>query len=421
MAVFAHISDVHLGAFPRDETLSRCNMEAFHQAMDICIENRVDFILCSGDLFHTTKPDLNLVGEVVEKMKQVKEAGIDIFVLYGSHDFSKLGTSIADILDSTGFLNTIKIQEKGGRVKTIVKEHKASGVKIAGIVGRSKGMEVEYYRKYDRGELERIRGLKIFAFHSSLDELFEGDDIKGIPLAYLPRNMNYYAGGHLHKKMEANIPGYGWIVYPGALFGSSFTDLEETAKEDLDRGFYMVEIEEGRPLKKEFIKLNVPGVVYKNFDCDGKTPDQVEAEMISFAKDEDIQNRIILMRLKGRLHNGKKYHIDFEKVRDTCDKKGALCIKINSNALKSSDAMEDYDVEGMKHLEIDHEKTIQEGFEELSRVSTLGCLSETDTELLSLRMFQALAQRKDESESKKDYIQRVSEATLKVFTERGVF
>lgn len=424
MAYFAHISDVHLGAFPRDEALAKENLKAFYQAMDICMERKVDFILFSGDLFHTTKPDLNLVGEAVEKMRQVKESGIDIFLLYGSHDFSTLATSIADILEYTGFLNTIKIKEQGSKFLPVVETHPATGVNIAGIVGHNKGMEIHYYRKYEKRQLESIKGLKVFVFHSALEDLFESNnDIKGIPIKYLPKNMNYYAGGHLHKRLETNLQGYGWIVYPGTLFGATFSDLEETAKEDLDRGFYLVRIGEGKPLEKEFVTLNVPEIIYKNFECDGKTPDEVESDISNFIDQNQIKEKVVLVRLKGRLQNAKKYHIDFDGIRSEFMRKGALCVKVNSNALKSCDAKEEYDVEGMKNLDLNHEKTIAEGLKELSSKSAaeMNLFSEKEWYDVALGLFKTTTKKRKDGESKKDYTTRISKEALKVLEEKGVF
>ena len=64
---------------------------------------------------------------------------------------------------------------------------------------------------------------------------------EGIPVSYLPKGLEYYAGGHIHEYIHDRLVDYGDIVYPGALFGSSFTDLEIVAKGGR-RGYVIVEV-----------------------------------------------------------------------------------------------------------------------------------------------------------------------------------
>ena len=68
---FAHIADCHIGAW-RDQTLRDLNIRAFEAAMDKCIEERVDFIIISGDLFDVNIPDLSSVKRTASKMREVR-------------------------------------------------------------------------------------------------------------------------------------------------------------------------------------------------------------------------------------------------------------------------------------------------------------------------------------------------------------
>ena len=60
MVRFAHMADVHLGAF-REPRLREANLGAFVSALDMCREEKVYFILICGDLFHTSLPDMGIV------------------------------------------------------------------------------------------------------------------------------------------------------------------------------------------------------------------------------------------------------------------------------------------------------------------------------------------------------------------------
>ena len=50
------------------------------------------------------------------------------------------------------------------------------------------------------------------------------------PLSLLPKNFDYYAGGHVHIVDSTKIDGYGLIAYPGPLFPNSFSELETAVR-----------------------------------------------------------------------------------------------------------------------------------------------------------------------------------------------
>ncbi|MEM3594738.1 MAG: metallophosphoesterase, partial [Candidatus Jordarchaeaceae archaeon] len=79
---FAHISDCHLGS-NKEPLLKNLELEAFHYALEECIRRKVDFILITGDLFHSNIPDLGVVNSAVKKMKEVVLQNIPIYVIYG--------------------------------------------------------------------------------------------------------------------------------------------------------------------------------------------------------------------------------------------------------------------------------------------------------------------------------------------------
>ena len=109
---FAHFADVHLGAYAKE--LRELNLQAFLKALDACIAKRVDFILIAGDLFHINVPDLAVVERAAAKLLEVKEAGIPVYVWYGSHDYSPTEKSIIDVLASSGLFVKVARAGEGG-------------------------------------------------------------------------------------------------------------------------------------------------------------------------------------------------------------------------------------------------------------------------------------------------------------------
>ncbi|MGQ9782348.1 MAG: metallophosphoesterase family protein, partial [Nitrososphaeria archaeon] len=210
------------------------------------MKEKVDFIIISGDLFHVNIPDMGVTNEAVKKMREVRDSGIPIYVIYGSHDYSPNETSMVDVLDSAGLIKKIvkgKVEEDRLKLEFFVDTK--TGAKLCGISARKIGLEKNYFEILDRESLEKERGFKIFAFHSAITEL-KPDYLVGmesIPVSFLPQDFDYYAGGHIHQHVENKLLGYERIVYPGPLFAGYPRDFELSAKGE-KRGFYIVSFDE---------------------------------------------------------------------------------------------------------------------------------------------------------------------------------
>ena len=94
---FAHMADCHIGSW-RDPKLRDISTHAFVKAIDMSIKEKVDFILIAGDFFNTSFPRLDNLKSVVTKLRQLKEIGIPVYIVPGSHDYSASGKTILDVL-----------------------------------------------------------------------------------------------------------------------------------------------------------------------------------------------------------------------------------------------------------------------------------------------------------------------------------
>ncbi|HLD86479.1 MAG TPA: metallophosphoesterase, partial [Candidatus Nanoarchaeia archaeon] len=98
---FAHMADCHIGSW-RDPKLKDISTHAFVRAIDLCIKKQVDFIIIAGDLFNTSFPRLDNLKIVVQKFKQLKDLGIGVYIVPGSHDYSPSGRTMLDVLEEAG-------------------------------------------------------------------------------------------------------------------------------------------------------------------------------------------------------------------------------------------------------------------------------------------------------------------------------
>jgi len=82
---FAHMGDCHLGGWRQPE-LRELNFKSFQLAVDKCIREKVEFILISGDLLDSPYPSIETLKETFNEFRKIKEAGIPVFLIAGSHD-----------------------------------------------------------------------------------------------------------------------------------------------------------------------------------------------------------------------------------------------------------------------------------------------------------------------------------------------
>jgi DNA repair protein SbcD/Mre11 len=303
---FAHLADVHLGAFRQPELRER-NLRAFEEAMDYCIQSDLDFVIIAGDLFHTPLPEMRVVNRAVKKMREFTDSGRRIYVVYGSHDYSPVEASIIDVLASAGILTKAVFGEyENEKLKLGFVEDEKTGVKIAGMSARRGGLELEAFKDLDLAPLEEEKGKKVFVFHSAI-ERYKPDYLKGVagvPLSLLPKGFDYYASGHVHERRVEKERG-GTLVYPGPLWASDFRDLEELSKHKT--GFYVFR-EGGEP---EFVEVDAGSIKSYGFDASGFSPERLEEGLKALPKKEcDVS----LVKVSGEM-KGNPGEVDWGAVK----------------------------------------------------------------------------------------------------------
>ena len=204
---FAHITDCHLGAW-RNPKLKEINLKAFERAITICIEEKVDFIAITGDFFDVNVPELDHVKRAVEIMRQARGYGIEIYMIYGSHDFTASTVSIVDVLHSAGlFIKPVEFEQIRDKIRLKFIQDQKTVFKITGLSGRKSGLDSEYYNLLDMGSLESEEGIKVFLFHAPISELTPIDLAHGesIPLSLLPKGFKYYEEAIYTEELNINM------------------------------------------------------------------------------------------------------------------------------------------------------------------------------------------------------------------------
>lgn len=392
---FAHLSDVHIGGW-REDQLKQLSLQTFSIAIDKCIENRVAFIIISGDLFDTALPPIELIRDVSAKLKEAKEQDIDIYIIPGSHDFSPSNKTMIDVLEKTGLVeNVYKPYES-----TLKFTHDKTGAKITGLLGKRGGLERVDYENLNKEPLEKENGFKIFMFHTLLNELKPKDLelVEGCSLLDLPKNFNYYAGGHPHFVFAKEFKDYGLITYPGALFPNNFKELEKFNH----GGFYLLNYSDNK-LTHQWTPVKIKDVLSFSIDINNKDLLKLEKELNAIEK-EDIKDKIITIRLFGVLENGKLSDIKLRELVENLYDKGAYCVLKNTAKLTTKE---------FEEVKVDS-GNVEEIEDKIIKAHTGQIKLSLDEEKTAHSLMKVLSQEKLEGEKNFDFEKRLLKSAIKI-------
>src|SRR3989339_2118531 len=138
---FAHLADCHIGGW-REPELKELSIKSFEKAIDICIKERVGFVLISGDLFDTSLPSIDIIKETASVLNKLREYDISCYIIPGSHDFSPSGKTMLDVLEHSGLVENV-MKFKNNKLKFT--EDKTN-TKITGILGLRSGLEKKHFQ-----------------------------------------------------------------------------------------------------------------------------------------------------------------------------------------------------------------------------------------------------------------------------------
>jgi DNA repair exonuclease SbcCD nuclease subunit len=246
-ARFLHLADCHLGY--RQYNLSeRFNDfgRAFHEVINVAMEQKVDFVLLAGDLFHKRAIDALTLNHAIHALEKLKSAGIPCIAVQGNHEHGYYD----DYIGWLEFLNIrqylILLDAKFDEGKPILKPYKRPygsyvdplpwlrihGLKYSG-AGTAKGVAAysEALTEVTRDGIEYT----IFMTHAGVEG--EVDQMGGLSMrewSCLRQHADYVALGHIHKPYSRDE----WIYNPGSL--ETCSTAEVTWKE---RGYYLVEVD----------------------------------------------------------------------------------------------------------------------------------------------------------------------------------
>lgn len=412
---FAHLADCHIGGW-KEEELKELSIKSFRAATEKIIESNVNFLIIAGDLFNTSIPSIDAIKEVALCMKKVKDNNIKTYIIPGSHDYSPSGKTMLDVLENAGLcINVFKYHEETKRLE-ITYHQLPSGERIAltGMCGLAGGLEkIKYGELSNKDEIENLKEYKIFLFHTLLSELKpttkDWEKVPSESLGLLPKNFNYYPGGHPHFVKQKSTPEHPLIAYPGPLFPNNFKELEELKQ----GGFYIVDVNSGNtnlthvPIKlKETISLNI--------NAENKTPEEINQELRDELSNANIIDAIITIRIAGTLRSGKPSEIEFKKI--ISENPDTYIILKNTSKLKTKEFSEIKIQTG--NIEEVEDSIIKD---HIGQIELPDIQLNENQEILTNQLMVSLNKEKIEGEKNIDFETRIIKDAIEIFNLGDIF
>jgi hypothetical protein len=382
MVRFAHISDVHLGGW-KQQPLQDLNFASFEKTISLCIQEKPDFVIIAGDLFDSAYPPIDILKKTFAEFRKLKEANIPCFIIAGSHDYSVSGNTFLDVLEKAGFcknVTNIEISKKSDNPEEtiILNPTIYKGVALYGYPGKKSGLEIPELRKIKLNDSPGM--FKIFLLHTTIDKAKGTLPIDAIEVDLLPK-ADYYALGHLHIDFKHNN-----FVYPGPVFPNNFQELK-----DLKNGsFYFIDTEAINPLKK--IELKIKDVVYVKIEINNALI--ATEKIISEIDKHELKDKILLLKIRGELENGKISDIKFPQIEDFVKNKGAYFLLKNTHDLKTKEIELEIKVSNNENVE---EETIKQCAEQ----------NPSDFNKLIPRLLDSFSIEKQEDEKVENFTNRI--------------
>jgi len=247
---FAHLADMHLGyeqyrlPFRAEEF-----RKSFEEAIKIAVNEKVDFILIAGDLFHKSNPSPQTIKDAIDILSIAKREDIPVFAIEGNHDRSVRKISAYHLLESLGLLYLLGFSEEKKESEYQITEKINDRLLVKGVFRKGnreieiQGMRYMSHAWFDRNKLANYfkpKGDSILMLHQGIKEMMgfvpleTQRDYFEITLEDLPKGFLYYAMGHIHKKWLTN-KDEGIVAYPGSLERWDFGDYEMRYRLEGDR------------------------------------------------------------------------------------------------------------------------------------------------------------------------------------------
>lgn len=273
-------------------------LEVFSKIIDMSMENSVDILLLTGDIFDNltvNKKTLIFIKNQLERISNIK-----VFISPGNHDpyneksFYKMINWPENVYIFKGNLESIVIED----LKTVVfgaafNEHH---------IRKSMIKDITVKRAY----------INIMTIHGDISNTDEGNDYNPITLKDIGNSgLDYIAIGHRHNFSGILRENNTYYAYAGCPQGRGFDELD-------DKGIIIGEIAKGA-VDLRFQRTSKRNYYVKEIDISNSVSyEEVRIKIISSINEEDRKNNLYKIILKGEIESyiNLKEEVILDKIKD---------------------------------------------------------------------------------------------------------
>lgn len=294
-----HTGDIHIGSafvgLPREKAQLRKAeiLDGFAKLCGYCKNNGVGAVLIAGDLFDENDVSVQVKNEVFSLI--VSANPVQFFYVSGNHDKKvALPTPVPQNLHLFSHQNGFCQYDLG------------ENVVLTGADARNFPAAFSSSLQLD------ARAFNIMLLHGAcVTQTAQVDE--DIPLAYLQnKHIDYLALGHIHKPtlQAQTLDSRGKYRYCGCFEGRGYD-------EEGDRGFFLLEVENGKLVHEKFLTFATRKIVSVRVDISAcQTYFDVEKAVLSAVRGVD-KNMLVKIVLCGKYQPGLRKDIAMltEKVK----------------------------------------------------------------------------------------------------------
>lgn len=243
---FVHAADLHLDTpfrgVPAESgllgTFQQATFRAFSRIVDLCLRERVAFLLLAGDLFDAKDRSVRARLALRRELDRLDVAGIPSFIVHGNHDPLSGDTGALGLPDSVKVFGAdweeVEVRREGRLLCRVQGVSYPEAEVCENLSARFRRTAPDFTVGLLHANLGGVEGHANYA-PCTVEELSA-------------RGLDYWALGHVHTRAEHTLAGGGMAVYPGNPQGRHVNEPGE-------RGCVLVEVEDGRT-RRRFVAVD---------------------------------------------------------------------------------------------------------------------------------------------------------------------
>lgn len=249
MMKILHVSDLHLdtpfvGIGKKDKELQKKLTQSPYRALERCIQlainEQVDLILISGDIYNSDRQTIYAQHYFYSKMEELHSHDIPVVVCHGNHDYLPV-----DKLRVTYPENVYVFEDEEVSYFDVEVSNRET-VRVYGFSYNHRWIAENKAETYPENSRETDYTIGMLHGQAYSNQLKENHYAPYTLADLKSKNYDYWALGHIHKQQIINQEPL--MIYPGNIQGQHHN-------ESGDKGCFIIELNKGQASHYEFHSL----------------------------------------------------------------------------------------------------------------------------------------------------------------------